>query len=110
MTDSPDSPISLGRSDPFRRTPSVSVQDGTIKFLPGTGTHGEFDSKEAAFPAGSALEYRVEKGDKYFDGDHGLSLGRTLWVIEPDGSRSLLATGFVPKMSPRPEKIAYNAS
>jgi len=31
----------------------------------------------------------------FFDGDHSQSLGRTLWVIEPDGSRSLLATGFV---------------
>jgi hypothetical protein len=95
MTDSPDAPISLGRLDPLRRTPSVSVQDGTIKFLPGTGTHGELDIKEAAFPAGATLEYRVEKGDKYCDGDHGLSLGRSLRVIEPDGSRSLLATGFV---------------
>jgi hypothetical protein len=95
MADSPSALIPLGRSDLFRRTPSVSVQDGRIKFLPGTGTHGEFDIKDAAFPAGASLEYRVEKGDKYFDGDHGMSLGRTLWVIEPDGSRSLLATGFV---------------
>jgi hypothetical protein len=31
----------------------------------------------------------------YFDGDHSQSLGRTLWVIEPDGIRTLLAEGFV---------------
>ena len=31
----------------------------------------------------------------YFDGDHSQALGRTLWVIEPDGSRNLLASGFV---------------
>jgi hypothetical protein len=99
MADSPYALISLGRWDPYRRTPSVSVRNGRIKFLPGPGTHGDFDVKEAAFPAGATLEYRVEKGDMYFDGDHIQSLGRTLWVIEPDGSRSLLATGFVLYMS-----------
>ena len=35
----------------------------------------------------------------YFDGDHSQPLGRTLWVIEPDGGRSLLASGFVLYMS-----------
>ncbi len=95
MADSAYAPISLGRWDPYRRTPSVSVQNGKIKFIPGPGTQGEFDVKEASFAAGATLEYRVEKGDMYFDGDHSQSLGRTLWVIEPDGSRTLLATGFV---------------
>src|SRR5260370_42625266 len=99
MAHLPYAPISLGRWDPYRRTPSVSVRNGRIKFLPGPGTHGDFDLKEAAFPAGATLECRVEKGDMYFDGDHSQSLGRTLWVIEPDGSRSLLATGFVLYMS-----------
>jgi hypothetical protein len=37
----------------------------------------------------------VQKGDMYFDGDHSQALGRTLWVIEPDGSTNLLASGFV---------------
>ncbi len=31
----------------------------------------------------------------YFDGDHSQSLGRTLAVIAPDGSRTLLASGLV---------------
>ena len=31
----------------------------------------------------------------FFDGDHSQSIGRTLWVIEPDGNRTLLASGFV---------------
>jgi hypothetical protein len=31
----------------------------------------------------------------YFDGDHSQALGRTLWVVEPDGGRNLLASGFV---------------
>ena len=35
----------------------------------------------------------------YFNGDHSQALGRTLWVIGPDGSRSLLATGFALFMS-----------
>jgi hypothetical protein len=95
MTDLPYAPISLGRWDPFRRTPSVSLRNERIKFVPGSGTQGEFDVKEVAFPAGARLEYRVQKGDMYFDGDHSQALGRTLWVIEPDGSRNLLASGFI---------------
>src|ERR1700676_1526851 len=95
MTDSPYALISLGRWDPYRRTPSISLRNGKIEFLPGPGTQGEFDVKETAFPAGARLEYRVQKGDMYFDGDHSQSLGRTLWVIEPDGNRSLLEDGFV---------------
>lgn len=95
MVDSPDATISLGRWDPYRRTPSVSLRNGRLKFLPGPGTQGEFDVKEAAFPAGAKLEYRVQKGDMYFDGDHSQSLGRTLAVIAPDGSRTLLASGLV---------------
>lgn len=31
----------------------------------------------------------------YFDGDHSQALGRTLWVIGPDGSKNLLASGFI---------------
>jgi len=94
-----EAPISLGRWDPFHRTPSLWFRNERIEFIPGKGTCGEFDRKEAAFPAGSTLEYRVQKGDMYFDGDHGLSLGRTLWLITPDGTRTLLARGFVLYMS-----------
>ena len=49
-------PISLGRWDPYRRTPSVLLQNGKIKFLPGPGTCGEAEVKVAAFPAGARLE------------------------------------------------------
>lgn len=31
----------------------------------------------------------------YFDGDHSQSLGRTLWVITPDGSKNRLASAFI---------------
>jgi hypothetical protein len=95
MVDSSRIPISLGRWDPYQRTPSVSLQNGKIRFLPGRGSQGEFAVKEAVFPAGAKLEYRVQKGDRYFDGDHSQSLGRTLWAVEPDGSSVLLADGFV---------------
>jgi hypothetical protein len=101
MADSVDVPISLGRWDPYHRTPSLSLRNGTIKFIPGKGTQGEFDVREAAFPSGARLEYRVQKGDMYFDGDHSQSLGRTLWVIAPDGSRNLLASGFILYMNLR---------
>jgi hypothetical protein len=87
--------VALGRYDPFRRTPSVELQNGKIKFLPGRWAKYQFESTEAAFPLGSRLEYRIQKGDMYFAGDHGQALGRTLWAIEPDGSRRLLASGFI---------------
>jgi len=85
----------LGKWDPYQRTPSLSLRNGTVKFIPGKGTQGQFEVREAAFPSGARLEYRVEKGDMYFDGDHSQSLGRTLWVIAPDGSKNLLASGFI---------------
>lgn len=91
----PQSRITLGRYDPWRRTPSLEIQDGEMKFLPGQGTYGEIKTTAAAFPPGSHLEYRIQKGDMYFDGDHSQTLGRALWVIEPNGSRKLLASGFV---------------
>src|ERR1700722_20052983 len=99
MADLPDATILLGRRDPYRRTPSVWLGDGMIKFLPGPGTQGELLVKKAAFPSGARLEYRVQRGDMYFDGDHSQPLGRTLWVIDPDGSRSLLAPVLVLYMS-----------
>lgn len=99
MAASPYAPISLGRWDPGQRTPSLSLRNGRIRFIPGAGIQGEFDVREAAFPSGARLEYRVQKGDMYFEGDHSQSLGRTLWVIAPDGSKSLLASGFILYMS-----------
>ena len=89
MADLPDAPISLGRWDPYRRTPSVSLRNGRLKFLPGPGTQGQFEVKEVAFPDGARLEYRVQKGDMYFDRDHSQA------VVEPDGNKNLLASGFV---------------
>jgi hypothetical protein len=96
MADSPYAPICLGR---WRQSPSLSLRTGKIRFIPGPGTHSEFDIREAAFPPGARLEYRVQKGDMYFDGDHSQSLGRTLWVLAPDGSKHLLASGFILYMS-----------
>jgi hypothetical protein len=87
--------ITLGRYDPYRRTPSLEIQGDKIKFLPGQGTQGEFETTAADFPPGSRVEYRIQKGDMFFEGDHSQALGRTLWVIEPNGSRKLLASGFV---------------
>jgi hypothetical protein len=86
--------ITLGRYDPFRRTPSLEIQDGNIKFLPGQWTMGQFETTVAAFPPGARVEYRVQEGDMYFGGDHSLALARTLWVIERSGCRKLLASGF----------------
>jgi hypothetical protein len=100
MADSRSATISLGRWDPYRRTPSILLLDGKLKFIPGPGTHGEFEVKEVKFPAGARLEYRIQNGDMFFDGDHSQPLGRTLWAVEPDGNKILMATGFVLYISP----------
>ena len=95
MVNSQSPRIALGRYDPLRRTPCLEILDGEIKFLPGQGTKDQFETTAATFSPGSRVEYRVERGDKYFAGDHGQVLARTLWVIEPNGSRKLMASGFV---------------
>ncbi len=100
MVNSQSSRIALGRYDPFRRTPSVEIKDGQMKFLPGQGAQDQFQTTMATFPPGSRVEYRVQRGDMYFAGDHGQALARTLWVIEPNGSRKLLASGFVIYINP----------
>jgi len=87
--------IPLGRYDPLRRTPSLEIKDGQISFLPGQGAQDQFQITMATFPPGSRVEYRVQRGDMYFEGDHSQALTRTLWVIEPNGSRKLMASGFV---------------
>jgi hypothetical protein len=95
MVNSQSSRIALGTYDPFRRTPSLEIQDGKIKFLPGQWTMGQFEKTVTAFPPGARVEYHVQKGDMYFGGDHSQALARTLWVIEPSGSRKLLASGSI---------------
>ena len=92
---SSQSRIALGRYDPWRRTPSLEIQDGALKFLPGPGAEDQFETTTAAFPPGSRIEYRIQKGDMYFEGDRSQTIGRTLWVITPDGSRKRLVGGSV---------------
>ena len=95
MSDSAYTSISLGRWDPYRRTPSLLIGNGRLRFLPGPGIEGELAPQETLFAPGARLEYRVEKGDMYFDGDSSQSLERSLWVVSPDGSRNRLAHGLV---------------
>jgi hypothetical protein len=92
---SSQSQIALGRCDPWLRTPSLEIQDGTPNFLPGRGAEDQFETTVAAFSPGSRIEYRIQKGDMYFEGDRSQTLGRTLWVVAPDGSRKRLASGSV---------------
>jgi len=86
--------------DPWRRGPAIELRDGKITFLPGKSMRDVFPAAEAAFPAGSRLEYRIETGDRYIDGDRGQVLGRSLWVIEPDGTKELLVRGFTIYVQP----------
>jgi hypothetical protein len=71
------------------------MQDGTLKFLPGRGADDQFEATAAPFPPGSRIEYRIQKGDMYFEGDRSQTLGRTLWAVTADGTQKRLASGFV---------------
>ncbi len=95
MTASQDSTIALGRFDPWRRTPHLEFRDGKVAFLPGEGVRDVFKIVEAPFPPGSRIEYRVERGDHYYTGDHGQAVARTLCVVGPEGKTTPLVTGFV---------------
>ncbi len=87
--------IALGRTqDAFNRVPFIEFHDGNITFQPGQSMRDTFTAAKAAFPPGARLEYRIETGDMYIDGDRGQALGRSLWVIKPDGTRELLVRGF----------------
>lgn len=69
----------------------LELSGGKIAFTPGQSAV----TTEAAFPPGARLEYHIETGDRYFDGDRGQRLGCSLWVIEPDGTKNLLARDFI---------------
>lgn len=87
--------IALGGYDPWKRFPFIELHNGKVTFLPSKSMCDTFAITEAAFPTGAYLEYRIETGDRYVDGDRGQALGRSLWVVEPDGTRKVLAHGFV---------------
>jgi len=85
--------VPLGPYDPFKLVPSVLFQDGKVTFTPGQG-NPEFAKVQTEFPIGARLEYRQEKGDLYFAGDHSLHISSSLWVVRPDGGRESLAQGY----------------
>ena len=52
-------------------------------------------SARSPFPPGSGLECHVETGDRYFTGDHGQTLLKSLWIVRPDGRRHSLLRDVV---------------
>ena len=83
------------RSQQWGYVPFIEIHDGSITFIPGPKTYDTLAVHRAAFPPGARSEYRVETGDMYFDGDRGITLARSLWVIEPDGIKKLLVRDFL---------------
>lgn len=64
---------------------------GNIIFVPDRRMRSfGYTAAEAPFPTGARLEYHVETGDRYFTGDRGQVLRRSLWVIEPTGAQQQL--------------------
>lgn len=82
------------RSQQWGYVPFIILHDGNITFVPSPNTY-DTAVHMAQFPPGARLEYRVETGDMYFDGDRGIALARSLWVGEPDGIKKLLVRDFL---------------
>ena len=73
---------------PWDRVTFLEFQNGKIALVPSRKMRGlGYTAAEVPFPPGSTLEYRVETGDMYFTGDHGIALRWTLWVVDPRGKR-----------------------
>jgi hypothetical protein len=83
------------RSQQWGYVPFISLHDGNITFIPSPNSYDTLAVHSTAFPPGGCLEYRVETGDMYFNGDRGQALGRSLWVIEPNGNKKLLVRDFL---------------
>jgi hypothetical protein len=86
MVNSQSSRIALGKYDPFQRTPSLKSKMEKSSFF-GPMDTGSIRDVVAAFPPGAHVEYRVQRVT-CTSSDHSQALARTLWVIEPSGSRS----------------------
>jgi hypothetical protein len=50
---------------------------------------------KASFPLGSSLECQIATGDRYFTGDHGQRLLKSLWLVQPDGTRHSLQSDVI---------------
>lgn len=69
------------------RVTFLELRDERIALVPSRKMRGlGYTTVEAPFPLGARLEYRWETGDRYFTGDHGMTLRWSLWAVDPTGS------------------------
>jgi len=74
----------------------VELRDGTIAFLPRRMMRNQgWATARSPFPVGSGLECHVATGDRYFTGDHGQTLLKSLWIVRPDRTRHSLLSDVV---------------
>ncbi len=70
------------------RVTFLEFRDERIALVPSRKMRGlGYTTAEAPFPLGARLECHIETGDRYFSGDHGQFLQRSLWVVEPTGAK-----------------------
>ncbi len=82
--------------DHWRRVAFLELRDGRAILVPDRRMRSiGYKAAEAPFPIGSRLEYHIETGDRYFTGDHAQVLNRTLWAVEPNGTRHQLLESAV---------------
>jgi hypothetical protein len=74
----------------------IQLQDETIAYIPSRMMRRQGCAVASApFPAGSGLECHIATGDRYFTGDRGQMLLKSLWVVQPDGTRHNLLSDVI---------------
>jgi hypothetical protein len=74
----------------------IELHDGTIAFMPRRMMrHQGWATAKAPFPVSSGLECHIATGDRYFTGDHGQTLLKSLWIVQPDGTRHSLLSDVI---------------
>jgi len=76
----------------WQRVAYIELRDGEIALVPSRVMRQMgYMSARASFPDGSCVECCIETGDRYFTGDHGQCLQRSLWIVSPNRTKQKLA-------------------
>ena len=83
------------------RVNHFELRDGKIAFIPSRRMRQMgYESAGASFPMDAGVEFHIETGDRYLTGDHGQCLNRSIWVVQPTGTKQKLLD-FAVEVNPR---------
>jgi len=75
----------------------IALGDGAVTYVPSRKMRREqgLAAAKASFPLGSSLVCQIATGDRYFTGDHGQRLLKSLWIVQADGTRHCLLSDVI---------------